>query len=516
MHEQKDIFYQATLRICGSLDLSQALYDCLNYLSDIIPIDEINIHIFNQKAGYIRTIASADRNGPLPEDANNIVKMPQKAINQLKGKALADIRIVNDPKDDLVTSEMAKIRGKDNSSFIILRLIINNERLGTITFRSKGLNNYKKEDAELLESLRKPFGIALSNSLQYEKVNELRRRLEEDKEYLKEELKKDDKTRIIGAKFGLKNVMEKVNKVAPTDSPVLILGETGTGKEVIANAIHYSSKRSAFPLIKVNCGAIPESLIDSELFGHEKGAFTGAMEQKIGRFERADGGTIFLDEIGELPPEAQTRLLRVLAEQEIERVGGTELIKLDIRVIAATHKDLEEMVKEGKFRKDLWFRLSVFPVYIPPLRNRIEDIPALVDHFIRQRGRELGLQNFPQPSSKGLERLRNYDFPGNVRELKNIVEREMIINKSDTLDFNSIKQTGPSVNDENTYNPAQNNSIHSLDKIIKDHLERTLSRAKGKIEGKGGAAELLKLNPSTLRNKLRKYNIPFGRDVDWG
>lgn len=515
MHGQKDIFYQATLRICGSLDLSKALYDCLNYLNEIISIDEVNVHIFNQKAGYIRTIASADKNGPLPDEYNNIVKMPDKAIRQLKGKTLADIRIVNNPKGDFVTSEMAKIRGKGDSSFIIMRLVINNDRLGTITFRSNGLNRYSDKDAKLLESLRRPFSIALSNSLQHEKVNELRKRLEEDKEYLQEELRQDSHTKIIGAKFGLKDVMDKINKVAPTDSPVIILGETGTGKEVIANAIHYSSQRCGSPLIKVNCGAIPESLIDSELFGHEKGAFTGAMEQKIGRFERAEGGTIFLDEIGELPLEAQTRLLRVLAEQEIERVGGTELIKLDIRVIAATHKDLEIMVKEGKFRKDLWFRLSVFPVYIPPLRNRIEDIPALVDHFIRQRANELGLQNFPQPSSKGLERLRGYDFPGNVRELKNIVEREMIINKSDTLDFNSIKQTISRVNDV-ANNPAQDNSIHSLDKIIKDHLEKTLSRAQGKIEGERGAAELLDLNPSTLRNKLRKYNIPFGRDVDWG
>ena len=229
----------------------------------------------------------------------------------------------------------------------------------------------------------------------------------------------------------------------------------------------------------------------------------------------ADGVTIFLDEIGELPPEAQTRLLRVLAEQEIERVGGTELIKLDIRVIAATHKDLEEMVKEGKFRKDLWFRLSVFPIYIPPLRNRIEDIPALVDHFIRQRASELGLQNFPQPSSKGLERLRNYDFPGNVRELKNIVEREMIINKSNTLNFKSIESTY-----SNNLNMTKENyseeSFPSLDRLIKEHLRKSLSITQGKIEGENGASELLELNPSTLRNKLRKYDIPFGREVDWG
>lgn len=516
MKRFKDIFYQATLRICGNLDLSGALYECLTYLNDIIPLDEINIHIFNPEAGYIRTIASADTGGPLPDNSNNIVKMPENAIRQLKGRSLADIRIVNNPESDLVTSEMAKIRGKKNSSFIIMRLVINNDRLGTITFRSKGLNNYKKEDAQLIESLRKPFGIALSNSLQYEKVNELRRRLETDKEYLQDELRFENSTPIIGAKFGLKDVMDKVNKVAPTNSPVLILGETGTGKEVIGNAIHYSSSRKDSPLIKVNCGAIPRSLIDSELFGHEKGAFTGAMQKKIGRFERANGGTIFLDEIGELPREAQTRLLRVLAEQEIERVGGTELINLDIRVIAATHKDLKKMVEEGKFRKDLWYRLSVFPVHIPPLRNRIEDIPALVDHFIKQRGRELGLKKFPQPSSKGLEKLRSYSFPGNVRELRNIVEREMIINQTDTLDFNSIQtQAGDSL-DPSEENGREKSTLQSLEMLIKKHLRKTLSVTHGKIEGEGGAAELLDLNPSTLRNKLRKYNIPFGRNADWG
>ncbi len=222
--------------------------------------------------------------------------------------------------------------------------------------------------------------------------------------------------------------MHKVRQVATINSPVLLLGETGVGKDVIANAIHYSSTRSGNPIITVNCGAIPESLIDSELFGHEKGAFTGAISQRRGRFERADSGTIFLDEIGELPLQVQVKLLRVLQNREFERVGGTETIRPDIRIIAATNRNLEQMVNEKKFREDLWFRLNVFPIYVPPLRARKEDIPELAHHFVEIKSVELKLPAFPKISSKAMGLLTSYDWPGNVRELQNVVERELILN----------------------------------------------------------------------------------------
>ena len=229
----------------------------------------------------------------------------------------------------------------------------------------------------------------MSNTLKHREVVQLTNLLADDNRYLYRELRHISGDDIVGANFGLKEVMEKVRHVAALDSPVLLLGETGVGKDVIANAIHYSSSRKEGPFVKVNCGAIPESLIDSELFGHEKGAFTGATSQKRGRFERADNGTIFLDEIGELPPQAQVRLLRVLQDKEIERLGGTKTIQLDIRIIAATNRNLEEMVKAGQFREDLWFRLNVFPVWIPPLLQRKADIPSLFNHFILQQSKEL-------------------------------------------------------------------------------------------------------------------------------
>ncbi len=242
---------------------------------------------------------------------------------------------------------------------------------------------------QLIGTINEPFAVALTNSLRYRELQKLRDLLADDNRYLQDELRRMVGEDVIGADFGLKSVMDLVRQVAPLDSPVLLLGETGSGKEVIANAIHKASLRRQAPFIKVNCGAIPPTLMDSELFGHEKGAFTGALSQKRGRIERANTGTLFLDEIGELSLEAQVRLLRVLQEKEIERVGGSGPIAVDIRIIAATHRNLEKMMRIGAFREDLYFRLRVFPIAIPPLRSRMMDLPALVQYFIQKKTREM-------------------------------------------------------------------------------------------------------------------------------
>jgi transcriptional regulator with GAF, ATPase, and Fis domain len=299
--------------------------------------------------------------------------------------------------------------------------------------------------------------------------------------------------------------------VAPLDSPVLLFGDTGTGKEIMANAIHYSSPRKDGPLIKVNCGAIPESLIDSELFGHEKGAFTGAISQKRGRFERADKGTIFLDEIGELPPQAQVRLLRVLQEKEIERVGGTISIPVDIRVISATNRNLQEMVASGRFREDLWFRLNVFPIMIPPLRQRREDIPALVHHFIDRKSKELKLARRPVLAPGALERLKAYDWPGNVRELENLIERALIQSRGGMLSFEILSAPHGPANREMAPEAGRNQSVLSLDELNARHIREALDTADGKINGPGGAAQILGLHPNTLRSRMNKLGIPYGR-----
>jgi transcriptional regulator with GAF, ATPase, and Fis domain len=289
----------------------------------------------------------------------------------------------------------------------------------------------------------------------------------------------------------------------------LLTGETGVGKDVIANAIHHSSTRNKEAFIGVNCGAIPESLLDSELFGHEKGAFTGAIAQKKGRFERANKGTIFLDEIGELPLEAQVRLLRVLQTREIERVGGTQTINLDIRVIAATNRDLEELVEDGKFREDLWFRLNVFPIWIPPLRERKADIPALLQHFISMKSKELKLPSIPALAPLAVDTLLDYHWPGNVRELQNIVERALILNPKGPLRFDHILGNTKSKASRKTNARSDN-----LDETISSHINSVLNKTGGKIHGPGGAADLLGINANTLRNRMNKLGISYGRKAN--
>jgi transcriptional regulator with GAF, ATPase, and Fis domain len=303
--------------------------------------------------------------------------------------------------------------------------------------------------------------------------------------------------------------MEQILKVSPLASPVLLSGETGTGKELIANAIHSFSPRHNGPLIKVNCGAIPETLIDSELFGHEKGAFTGAVAQQRGRFERADGGTIFLDEVSELPPNAQVRLLRVLQEKEIERVGGRHPIKIDVRIISATNKDLKKLVAEKLFRDDLFYRLCVFPIQIPPLRDRKIDIPGLVEYFMRKKAKEIGLHFIPKLLPGTMEALIEYGWPGNVRELINAVERAIIIHEGKPLSFEDIVGMPAHTDDQITLRPAV--TTVTLREMEADHIRQALEKAGGKVEGEHGAATLLGMNPGTLRHRMRKLKIPFGR-----
>ena len=316
---------------------------------------------------------------------------------------------------------------------------------------------------------------------------------------------------MIGGETGLRKVMEMVRQVAPLNNTVLLLGETGTGKEMIANAIHFSSPRKDGPFIKVNCGALPENLIDSELFGHEKGAFTGAVAESRGRFERADGGTIFLDEIGELSPTAQVRLLRVLENREVERVGGKRPIPVDIRVIAATHRDLQSMITNGGFREDLWFRLSGFPIPVPPVRQRKSDIPTLTRHFVTVKSRELGIAVPPSIAPGALLRLMEYDWPGNVRELENMVERELIRHRGGPLAFETMLPREEERTEAVSAGVAHPHLPLKLDEAMAAHISEVLKVAQGKIHGTGGAAELLGVNPTTLRTRMDQLGIRYRR-----
>ena len=319
--------------------------------------------------------------------------------------------------------------------------------------------------------------------------------------YLQEEIKSvHNFEEIVGQSPGLLEVIEKVKRVAPTDSTVLITGETGTGKELIARAIHSASPRHEKPLIKLNCAALPSSLVESELFGHEKGAFTGAIARRIGRFELAAGGTIFLDEIGELPTEAQAKLLRVLQEREFERVGGATPIKADVRVIAATNRNLLNAVKGKTFREDLYYRLNVFPIQLPPLRDRIGDVPMLVHFLVNKFAMRIG-KRIDCVSQMAMERLLAYPWPGNIRELENVLERAIILANSATLEIEPQMLTVTPQDD------SEHQLSATLEQVERDHIQAVLKQTSGVVEGEQGAAKVLGLHPNTLRSRMKKLGV---------
>lgn len=323
--------------------------------------------------------------------------------------------------------------------------------------------------------------------------------------YLREELEKElNHGEIVGESAAMKRVYENIRMVAETDATVLLLGETGTGKELIARAIHQSSGRKESPLIKVNCGALPLNLAESELFGHEKGAFTGATEKKRGRFELAHDGTIFLDEVGELPPEIQIKLLRVLQEREFERVGGSRTLGVDVRVIAATNRDLVRSVKEGAFRDDLYYRLNIFPIKVPPLRDRKDDIPSLARHFIAVFSARMG-KRIDGINDDALKRLMECDWPGNVRELANVIERAVILCKGSVIRKSHISGLSES--------PVVDDRFQSLEEMERRHILAALEKTGGVIAGPKGAGALLRINRSTLWSRMRKLGIRIDRKV---
>ncbi|MBX3219326.1 MAG: sigma-54-dependent Fis family transcriptional regulator [Labilithrix sp.] len=320
---------------------------------------------------------------------------------------------------------------------------------------------------------------------------------------------------VVGAGAGLAAVVSRIEQVAPTDVPVLLEGETGSGKELLARLLHTRSQRAGGPMIRVNCGAIPAELIDSELFGHERGSFTGATGTRLGWFERADGGTLFLDEVAELPLAAQVRLLRVLQEGTFTRVGGTKDLRVSVRVVTATHRDLRAMCDEGSFRSDLWYRIGVFTVQIPPLRDRPEDIAPLATHFARKSG--ISLTGVPlAPTSSELDALREYSWPGNVRELAAVVERAAILGGGRRLEITAA--LGDARPRSSTHlaaaPPAQPpappvDRLATLDEAMRAHIVRALALVRGRIEGQGGTADLLGVNPHTLRGKMRRLGIDW-------
>jgi formate hydrogenlyase transcriptional activator len=399
-------------------------------------------------------------------------------------------------------------------SLCVIPLKSESECRAALFLMASSTHAYDEVRKGLLDQLGAAVSVALDNSLAHEELRDLKNRLAAENQYLQEEIRHEhDFSEIVGRSPAIQQTLAKVAKVAPSDTTVLILGESGTGKELIARAIHARSRHASNPLIKVNCAAIPEGLLESELFGHEKGAFTGATQRRIGRFELANDGTIFLDEIGELPLEAQVKLLRVLQEREFERVGGSTTYKVDVRVLAASNRDLPRAIDEGRFRGDLYYRLNVFPLELPPLRERIEDVPLLAQFFVdRLRTRAGRSAESIDPGAR--ERLAAYSWPGNVRELENVIERALILSAP------GDRTLGGAVIDAALPRPlpatrpvdaSSSDSIRfdrrTLEELERHHIQATLHACGGRIEGDGGAAQELGLAPSTLRSLMKRLDI---------
>lgn len=512
--DESDFFRKATLSLVSSLDIETSMQRCLDFLKPYIPASGLLFYQYDAELNVGKTLVSlwpAD----LPKQSD-IISLPMEFRKYFKTRwdTTSGVKIINDiDEEDKPFRDLHASIWPVDVSQLIMTLEIEGKHLGDLMLFVHGKNRYTDRHVHLFSLLQELFSAAITNILQHHEIQRLNHMLVDQNRYLNREMLKISGDEIIGANFGLRPVMQLVEQVAPMDSHVLLMGETGVGKEVIANAIHNSSQRQGKPLIKVNCGAIPETLIDSELFGHEKGAFTGATARKSGHFERAHTGTIFLDEVGELPPAAQVRLLRVLQQQEIERVGGTKSIPVDVRVISATHRNLEEMVQSGRFRRDLWFRINVFPIMIPPLRQRIEDIPALVAHFLDHKGKKLKIQSLPSLAPGVIEQLQVYPWPGNVRELENLIERALILSLATggdgLLRFNHLLADLPAF--ETAGAAKATVSIAPLDQIITVHIQAALNHTGGQVEGRAGAAQLLGLHPSTLRGRMRKLGIQHGK-----
>jgi formate hydrogenlyase transcriptional activator len=407
----------------------------------------------------------------------------------------------------LDAEELARFDPKINPTLALglksacfLPLIARERLLGTLNVGRFPERAFTQDDVDFLRQVASQVALAADNALDYYQVAQSRQRLAEERVYLNEQIRTEQNfEEIVGSSAALKNVLKQVAIVAPTDSTVLILGETGVGKELVARAIHNMSARRDHTFVKVNCAAIPLGLLESELFGHEKGAFTGAIARKTGRFEVAHQGTLFLDEVGDIPPELQPKLLRVLQEQEFERLGSTHTIKVNVRLVAATSRDLPAMVEQREFRGDLYYRLNVFPLVVPPLRERSDDIPPLVEYFVARFAERLG-RRVSRVDRQTMDLLQAYHWPGNIRELQNVIERSVILAEG------GILRIDPSVLDVGEPRKAP---VHGpvLRHNEKESIEAVLAETKGRIAGPRGAAARLRIPASTLESKIRALKI---------
>ncbi|OPZ18362.1 MAG: Formate hydrogenlyase transcriptional activator [candidate division BRC1 bacterium ADurb.BinA364] len=465
-----------------------ARYDALSLVLHDAPTDTMRLHILETAESVPSDMAAV----LLSEDdpAGHVVRSQQPLI------ASSEIELRRWPRF------FEWIQPYGVQSMCWLPLTTARRRLGALVFTCKEPSAYDAADMDFLQLVARQVAVAVENALTFQEIQALKDQLAKEKAYLEEEVRADRHFgEIVGESAALLRALRQVETVAPTGSTVLIGGETGTGKELVARALHALSPRRDRTFIKLNCAAIPTGLLESELFGHEKGAFTGAISQKIGRFEMAHRGTLFLDEVGDISPELQPKLLRVLQEQELERLGGTKTIKVDVRLVAATHRDLAKMVAAGRFREDLYYRLNVFPVALPPLRERSDDIPRLVRHFTQQFARRMG-RNIETIPSAAMDALARYSWPGNVRELQNVIERAVILSPGP-----SLQVPLGDLHLAETHAPATAEAAVTLADAEREHILGALRETHWVVGGPKGAAARLGMKRSTLQKKMQKLGI---------
>jgi formate hydrogenlyase transcriptional activator len=489
------LILQIARSIHTTLDLSQVFRTLVDALRPHISFDRASILILSEDAKSLRfrELEPVER-----EILGRDSVIP--AEGSAAGQAIRDRRpiVTGDFRTETRYYEDPLLLRAGLRSRVCVPLFVQGRPVGSFNVCSVQPGRFSVSDVTLLEQLAEEISVAVANADAHEQVHTLKERLERENIHLREIMARAPQPgELAGQSPAWNQILQQIDMVAPTDSTVLIRGETGTGKELIARAIHRRSGRRDNPFVAINCAALSSELIASELFGYEKGAFTGAAQRKLGRVELAAGGTLFLDEIGDLPPDIQVKLLRFLQEREFERLGGTQTLRADVRVIAATNRDLERLRQDGRFRDDLYFRINVFPISVPPLRERKEDIEPLLAYFLRKYSQKIN-KHYRHIDRQTLLQSLEYSWPGNVRELENLVERSVILCPEPVFSMNPQAQADASA-------PGAVSS--SLKAVLRAHILRALKISKGKIYGEGGAAKLLGLKPSTLQAKLKKLGI---------
>jgi formate hydrogenlyase transcriptional activator len=495
-------------RVRVLLDVNNAIVTCLDRdslfsataaaLRRVIPFDRAALVLHDPVKDVFTVLGVA---GPVPSPP--VIPLGTEwPRQQSRAGWVLDHReplLTADLRDSPPFVEHAALLKEGICSAISAPMTIKGKIIGTLNVGSRVPGRYGADEVSLLAAIAEQVALAIGNLLAYEEIAGLKARLEEENVYLQEEVRTEAALGdVVGQSPAILAVLASVRKVAATDSTVLVTGETGTGKELVVRAIHDLSRRKDKLLVKVNCAALPAGVIESELFGHERGAFTGALTRKIGRFELANRGTLFLDEVGDLPLELQAKLLRVLQDGEFERVGGTQTLKVDVRLIAATNRDLERAVSEERFRADLYYRLNVFPIVIPPLRKRLQDVPRLARHFAMLYASKMGKQVGPL-SADVLARLTAYAWPGNVRELQNVIERAVILSSKGRFELGDLVITRPA--------PTPEQQPRSLEDLERHHIAAVLEETGWRVSGERGAAKILGLKRTTLESRMRKLGI---------